>query len=453
MSRPAAHCILGAWCTLLLCSGTSLAQSAANESADSAETELAQSIDLPTVLRLAGSSNLDLAIVREAEKEAQAVNEAATLQFFPSIDAGYSFSKHTGLAQNVTGPVVNVERELYGPVAGVTSQVNFGDAIFQKLVARQARSAAGYNVEAQRSDTTLAAAGAYFDLVNAVALESIAREAVGISQGYGLQLQRAGAIGLADKNDELRVNVQTQHGEIALRQAEASVRVAAARLAEVLHLDPGVNLRPKDNVAPQLTLVPPDATLQSLIAQALDSRPELKSSEANIAAADLQRSEALYGPLIPTIGAQAVYGEIRGGVLGEFGPQGTSRDYTLALSWRFGPGGLFDFSRAHVASSRLSRERLKGDQLHDDITRQVVEAYENVHAALDATALGRKGIGLAEQNLKLSEDRKQFGVAAVLEVIQAQQDLTQARTDYMQALTQSATAQYALARAVARIGS
>ncbi|MDB6045310.1 MAG: hypothetical protein JWM63_3861 [Gammaproteobacteria bacterium] len=29
----------------------------------------------------------------------------------------------------------------------------------------------------------------------------------------------------------------------------------------------------------------------------------------------------------------------------------------------------------------------------------------------------------------------------------------QARTDYMQALTQSATAQYALARAVARIGN
>jgi outer membrane protein TolC len=39
----------------------------------------------------------------------------------------------------------------------------------------------------------------------------------------------------------------------------------------------------------------------------------------------------------------------------------------------------------------------------------------------------------------LSEQRKEFG-AAVLEVIQAQQDLTQARTDFTRALTRYAQA-------------
>jgi len=40
----------------------------------------------------------------------------------------------------------------------------------------------------------------------------------------------------------------------------------------------------------------------------------------------------------------------------------------------------------------------------------------------------------------------------VLEVIQAPQDLTQARNDHSRALTQYAKAQYGLARATARIG-
>jgi outer membrane protein TolC len=55
--------------------------------------------------------------------------------------------------------------------------------------------------------------------------------------------------------------------------------------------------------------------------------------------------------------------------------------------------------------------------------------------------------------LTLSQQRKEFGVAAVLEVIQAQKDFTQARIDYARSHTQYAEAQYALARAVARMGN
>lgn len=66
--------------------------------------------------------------------------------------------------------------------------------------------------------------------------------------------------------------------------------------------------------------------------------------------------------------------------------------------------------------------------------------------------LARRAVALAEESLRLSEQRKEFGVYAVLEVIQAQQDLTQARGSYAQALTTYAKAQYALAHATARIG-
>lgn len=97
-------------------------------------------------------------------------------------------------------------------------------------------------------------------------------------------------------------------------------------------------------------------------------------------------------------------------------------------------------------------QQLLNTRLQDDISRQVVDAYEAARAALDQTAPARRSVELADESLKLSEQRREFGVYAVLEVIQAQEDLTQARNDYARALPQYAKAQYGLARATARIG-
>jgi outer membrane protein TolC len=156
--------------------------------------------------------------------------------------------------------------------------------------------------------------------------------------------------------------------------------------------------------------------------------------------------------LLPSLGAQAIYGKIRGGPDGDLSDWLSSHEYVVGLSWRLGPGGLFDFSRTEAANSQLRHQQLLNARLHDDISQQVVDAYEAARAALDEMGIARHGVELAQESLKLSEQRKELGVYAVLEVIQAQQDLTQARHDYSRALTQYAKAQYGLARATARIG-
>jgi hypothetical protein len=69
---------------------------------------------------------------------------------------------------------------------------------------------------------------------------------VGISKEYEHQLGQAVAIGIAFKGDELRVHVQTDGEWLLVRRAQEEQRVAAARLAQTLHLDPAVNLVPSD---------------------------------------------------------------------------------------------------------------------------------------------------------------------------------------------------------------
>lgn len=410
-----------------------------------------QPIDLPTTLRLAGANNIDLALIREALVQAEAQNDAATLSFIPNLSGGLGYIKHNGAIQDVSGNVIDAYKQLHTTAGGFTSQVNLGDAIFQKLAASRLQSAAEYSVDAGRNITLFAAASAYLDLVSARANVKIAEDAARISADYENQIDRAVGIGLANKSDALRVSVQTQSYQVALRQAQESAVMASAKLANLLHVNPATQFAPTDQVVPQITLVPLDTTMDSLVSEAFDRRPELKASAATVDAADWQKTQSIYGPLIPTIGAQALYGDINGGRAGLPSNSGGSQDYAVMFNWKVGPGGLFDFSRIDYAQSKLDQGKLHDAKLHDDIGRQVVQTFEGVRSAFDQLQLTKKNAELAEQSLQLSQGRKEFGVATVLEVIQAQKDLVQARASYVRSMTAYAEGQYALAQAVGRI--
>jgi len=411
-----------------------------------------QRIDLATALRLAGLNNLDLALVRAAQHQAQAANDAATLRFVPSLTIGQSIARRSGADQQTSGAMLEVDKSLYRRAGTVGLSVELGEAIFSKLAARQLQRAAGEDVNAQRAGALLATANAYFDLVGAVAQQDIAVQSVHISQDYQSQLERAAAIGLTNRSEALRLAVQTQQARVALRGAEARVRTAAARLAAVLRIDPAVVLTPAEHLAAAPVLVRLDTPLTQLIGTALRQRPELKANAAALAAAEHQRTGAKYGPLIPSIGAVALYGEARGAAGGPISPYRSVHDYAVGLSWRFGPGGLFDFSRTEAADAQLERRQISGEKLRQSIIEQVVAALTAAQAAHDQMQMAQQGVDLAERSLQLSMQRKNFGVYAVTEVIQAQQDFARARSSYAEALSNYAKAQYALAGAVGRLG-
>ncbi|MBI5686523.1 MAG: TolC family protein [Verrucomicrobia bacterium] len=404
-------------------------------------------IDLPTALQLAGAQNLDVKIAREKVAEAKANHESARLQFFPWLSPGAGYRKHEGRIQAVDGPVFDASKQSYNAGATLTAQVDIGDALYKTLAARQLIHAADHALDAQRQDTILAAAQGYFDLAKAQVAVGVAQEAVRISQDYENQLQRAVEAGIALRGDELRVRVQTERNQLALRQAQEQQRIAAARLAQILRLDPKVELAARDVELAPLALVKNDATLDALVGQAYGSRPELRQSHALTQAARETKDGAVYGPMIPTVGAQAFAGGLGGGTGGSTGSFGDSEDYFFGVSWRIGQGGLGDFGRIRAAEARLKQSQLVGEKLRDEITRQVVEAHTRVHSQSDQVATAKKALATAEENLRLARQRKQFGVANVLENIQAEQELTRTRNDYFGAVAEFNKAQYALGRA------
>jgi outer membrane protein TolC len=403
-------------------------------------------IDLSTVLRLAGAHNLDIEIARQRLAEAKANHGSAVATFFPWLSPGITYKRHDNNIQDVAGNVIEVHKQSYAPGATIAAQVDLGDAIYKELSAKQLVRAADHAVEAQRQQSVASAAATYFDLLAAQASAQVAVEAIKISSNYEWQVGRAVEAGVAFKGDGLRVRVQTERNQLTLRRATEEQRVAAARLAQALHLDPAVALIPQDADLLPTTLL--QTNLSTLIAQALTARAELKQSSAVIASTREIEKGATYGPLVPSVGAQAFYGGLGGGKNHDWGNFDEQEDYTVGLSWRIGPGGLFDFDRQHASRARRKIAELSGEQLRDEVTRQVVEAATRVDSMADQLVTTKRAIAAADESLRLAQQRKEFGVGIVLETIQAEQELTRARLDYLKSIAEFDKAQYALLRAV-----
>jgi outer membrane protein TolC len=381
----------------------------AHFTARAAESRLL-TIDLPSALRLAGAQNLDVQLAREKFAEAYATEESAIERFFPWIAPGIAYRRHDNLIQNTEGLIEEVHKQSYAPGGTVAAQTEIGDAIFKSLEAHQLTKAVRHGLEAQQQETILAAADGYFDLAVAHEAVGVAREALRASTDYAAEIDRAVNAGIAFKGDALRVKVQQQRDEIALRRAEENMRLASAKLVQILHLDPTVELMPRDASVVPLSIVSANEPLGHLVSQALAARPETQQSAALLSAAQHAKDGAVYGPLIPTVGGQAFFGGLGGGKDSETGHFGESEDYVALLTWRVGPGGLFDFGNIHARQARLRGAALTTDKVIDQVANEVITSQTRVQSLADQIATAKQSLSDAEEALRLGQERKEFGV-------------------------------------------
>jgi outer membrane protein TolC len=408
-----------------------------------------QPINLAAVMRLAGANNLDIQLAEQRLIEAQAKHEEALLQFFPYVSPGVAFRRHEGNTQAVDGQIIDTNKQSLTAGANVVAQLELGETIYKAMIAKRLAVAAQFAAESQRQESVYQAVAAFFELVRAKAARGVAVESVRIATSYAGELQRAVEAGIAFKGDAFRGEAQAERNRLALRQTQEQQRIAAARLAQTLHISPLVELVPEGGEPAPLSFPTHGGSVEAMVADALAQRPELKQGDAQVSAAKKARDGAKYGPLVPTVRGEYFYGELGGGTYDD-GVRHTnqSSDYGVGLSWRIGPGGLFDQGRVRAGEARLRMGEIELDKLRDEIARQVVEADARVHSLKDQIEFARKALSAAEQSLKLARQRQQFGVGEVLENIQAEQDLTRARLDYLNVITEHNKAQFALQRAL-----
>ena len=269
-----------------------------------------------------------------------------------------------------------------------------------------------------------------------------------IADDYGSQVKQAVEIGIAAKADAFRATAQVERDKVVQADLRGRQRIAAARLAQILHLSAKVELLPGDEPV-MLSFGDSRRSIDSLIASAIASRPEMAMSADQLEAAVKGSAAARWAPLVPTVKADYYGGNLGGGTYGEgLRSFNTTSEYGIGLTWRIGPGGLFDPSRPHLADARQRGAALEQEKLREEIARQVVEAHTLVHSLQEQLTHERAALDAAGKTLELARERRAFAVGEVLENIQAEQELSRARLDYLTIVTEHNRAQFLLRRAI-----
>lgn len=406
-------------------------------------------ISLTTALKLAGANNLDVKIVEEHLAEARADHLIAIEQFLPSVKSGMGFRQHDGNTQTVEGRIIDTNKQLYTGGAALAAQIKLGNAIYETLATHQLVKAAKFATEARRLDSIYQAAVAFYDLVLSHAVVGVSEESVKISQEYALQVGKAAETGLAYQGDALRATAQVQKEELALEQAKVRRRIAAANLSQILNLDPAVELIPDQTTLAPIQLISGKGTLDSLVAKATANRPELKQTEARLQAARSKHDGALYGPTVPSISAEAFWGGLGGG-MGNSGAANfdNSSDYIVGASWTVGPGGLFDLGQINKTKAQVKQGVLETEKSRQEIIAQVVASQARISSMANQLHSAQQAMESIEKNLALTRDRKTFGVGEVWENIDAEEQWTKTRLDYLNVLAEYNKSQFAMIRAL-----
>jgi outer membrane protein len=272
--------------------------------------------------------------------------------------------------------------------------------------------------EATRADILLATSSAYFAVLSAQSVLQVVDETVKTRQTVVDQVSALAESKLRSTLDVSFANVNLSGARLLLVQARNELKAAEARLATAMGL-PG---EPTFVLAEEpLPSAMPDR-VQGLIDAAIQNRPELKDLRLQQSAAErLAKAEhALYFPSVGVLGAAGFAPAAEAQIPGRYGAIG------MNISIPIFNGGLFK-ARQSEAELKAKAAGATVDDRQNGIIRDVRIAYLNAATAYDRMALTQELLQQAKLAMDLSQSRYDLGLAAIVELSQAQLNLTSAQ--------------------------
>ncbi len=430
-------------------------------------------IDLQSALRLAGVQNPEIFLAQEAVAKAVAEHQYAAVQILPTLNAGVDFDSHIGTLQTARGQIIEVNRSSldggFGTgavgagtitVPGLVLSGNVSEGIFAALVTRQVVRQREFTSIAVRNNVLLQVAQAYLELLRAEGRRAIAlgirrdaREVARVTAAFA-------ETGQGRQADADRAAAELEKRNDEFLKAENQVLLASARLAQVLDLDPSVRLQAIDGWVTPTPIVPNPAPLPSLIAMALNQRPELAERRATIRAAFLALQGAKMLPFSPTVVLGYSATEFGGGsnlvAMGILQPDGTilrqprfgsfapREDFDVVVYWSLRNLGIGNLALIRLAQSNLRTKDLRFVQVLDMVRTEVATAYARSYAAYAQIGTNEKAVQAGKRGFEedLIRTRNQQGLP--IEVLDSLRLLALGRYAYLDAIVDYNKAQFAL---------
>ncbi|MFB3892749.1 MAG: TolC family protein [Phycisphaerae bacterium] len=388
-------------------------------------------IDLPTVAAVATARNIDILSARQRVEASHGRYASSIGSALPSLVPAIGFGFHRGGARDTTGAIVTGNYVALHPAAAVQWVVNPGQVIHDVIASRKRLSAAQQDELSVGVRTLQQAAAQYYGLCLAQAGVSAALEA----QSNAEELVRVAAVRLKAERavpaDDLRAQAALAGRQQDVLLAVNAFYYASVALATTLRLDPAVTHVARPDKLTRTALVRDDMTLDMLMAMAVERRPDLKAVRELIAAAEADKAAIAWGGLGPA----AITGYQAGGIAS----RASGVDYPMRLEQVATAGAGFRLGLAIIGDlqSADARQRLAvlaAQSQLDQLRGEVVAAVQDSRASDKLVPLAVRQLAAAQEGLRQVQAAYTAGRAILLDVLDAQSVLAQARLRYAQAV-------------------
>jgi outer membrane protein len=276
------------------------------------------------------------------------------------------------------------------------------------------------NVVTTRADVLVAVDEAYYGVLKAQAVLTVAEETVKERQLVADQVTALEQNKIKSGLDVSFANVDLAQAQLLLIQAQNDLDASFAQLSEALGYSDQRTFQLTEQPLPSAP--PPD--INQLIQEAMADRPELVGQRLNVDSAE-SYATAERDLWFPTLSAAASAGLTPEGA-NELAPRYAAAGFNLNIP--IFNGHLFDALRSEATErARAEDESLR--DLEDRITRDVRTAWLNANSAYQRLAVTNQLLAQANQALDLASARYKLGLSSIIELSQAQLNQTQAQIE------------------------
>ena len=275
----------------------------------------------------------------------------------------------------------------------------------------------------------------YFTMLQADNLQKLNAESVTRLEDHLKNVQAQYDVGVVAKVDVLRSQVELANAKQTLIQAENSYQVAEANMNKIVGLPMDTNLK-LDNL---LVYNAYDKNMDDCLAYAAEHRPELMQAKYGVDAAKGALMVARSGHM-PQVAASASQAWSDTNWPGdENGNWGVGVNVTLNV---FDTG--VTLSKIHGAEADLKKAQETYRDTVDSVNLDVRSNYLGLREAEKRISTTKLAVEQADEDYRIAQLRYMSGVGTNTDVLDAQVALTQAKTNYTQALYDYNTSKTAL---------
>ena len=399
---------------------------------------------------------LVLAYQNNPTLNAQRASVRATDEGVPQALAGYrprvSFNGSVGPQYTDFNARDRTFMPNYQQLSGTMTPRNYGLTATQTLYngfqtpnrTRQAESqvqAARETLRVTEQITLLNAVTAYMNLLRDSAILDLQRRNVEVLQEQLRQTRDRFNVGEVTRTDVAQSESRLAAGRSQVLSAEATYKASVATYRQVIGIEPGrlAPGSPVDRFSP--------STQGASIGVGTATHPAVTSAQYSVDAALLQVKVA-EGALYPTL---ALQGNVQQSYESSLLQLRTFNASAIAqLTVPIYQGGA-EYSLIRQAKETLGQRRLDLDTARDQVRQSIVQAWGQLEAAKANIEATQAQVQAAEIALNGVREEARVGQRTTLDVLNAQQELVNARVALVSAQRDRVVASYTLLSAVGRL--